>query len=92
MMTENLKLLGFKVRDLVTGFVGVVTTISFDLYGCVQAVVTAEHRADSKESDSRWFDTKRLVATSDGPVMTVPTFQTIPGGERTRPLPPSQPL
>jgi hypothetical protein len=34
-----LKLLGTKVRDVVTGFVGIVTSVSFDLYGCVQAVV-----------------------------------------------------
>ena len=34
----HLELLGQKVEDKVTGFRGVVTTISFDLYGCIQAV------------------------------------------------------
>jgi len=32
--------LGLKVKDRVTGFEGVVSTMSFDLYGCIQAAVT----------------------------------------------------
>ncbi len=73
-MKEHFDFLGFKVRDVVSGFKGVVTSISFDLYGCVQAVVTPEINKDDKKAESRWFDTKRLIKLSKEPVMAVPTF------------------
>ena len=37
---KHLDLLGRKVEDKVTGIKGVVTSVSFDLYGCIQAVIT----------------------------------------------------
>lgn len=39
-MNKHFKLLGMEVKDKVTGFKGVVSTITFDLYGCIQAGVT----------------------------------------------------
>ena len=87
---EHLALLGFKVKDVVSGFEGVVESISFDLYGCVRAVVSAQVAKESKEGlklgDSHYFDLKRLQAVSDGPVMTVPTFAAPPGGIGLPPL------
>jgi hypothetical protein len=80
-MQEHLKLLGFKVKDVVSGLEGVVTSISFDLYGCVQAVVSRPTNKDGEIPESRWFDTKRLVAISEVPVMDVPDFAIIPGGQ-----------
>lgn len=74
MKDPNLALLGFKVKDRVTGFVGVVTSISYDLYGCIQAVVTPEIKPDNKDNDSRWFDLKRLSAVDTTPVMEQPVF------------------
>jgi hypothetical protein len=83
-MKENLKLLGFKAKDVVTGFTGVVTSISFDLYGCVQALLAPECK-EGKEGkeypESRWFDLKRMKALSTSPVMEVPSFANVPGGE-----------
>lgn len=79
-MKEHLKLLGLKVKDRVTGFEGIVTTIGFDLYGCVQAIVSPVVK-DGKKEDSTWFDTKRLVATSLKPVMPVPAFEIVDGPE-----------
>jgi len=79
-MKEHFKLLGVQVRDRVTGFVGVVTSISFDLFGCVQAIVTPGAAGEKLES-SHWFDTKRLIALNDVPVMELPTFETVPGGQ-----------
>jgi len=90
-MREYLKTLGFKVVDSVTGFKGVVTSISFDLYGCVQAIVTPEADKDGKIEESRWFDTKRLIIASKKPVMPIPTFETIPGGQDL-PIYPSKPV
>lgn len=68
-----LRLLGFRVRDKVTGFVGVVTSCSFDLFGCVQFVVSPPaDEQTGKQADSRWFDECRLVKLSEEPVMVQP--------------------
>jgi len=79
-MDEHLKLLGFKVRDVVTGVEGVVESVGFDLYGCVQAVVRVAVNEKGELPDGRWFDVKRLTVISDAPVMPVPTFDVVPGG------------
>lgn len=75
-MQDHMKLLGFKVRDAVTGFEGVVESISFDLYGCVQAIVRPVFEKEKAEESLKghWFDTKRLVSTSESPVMAIPRF------------------
>ena len=39
-MHEDMKLLGFKVQDVVTGFTGIVSSVSFDLYGWYTACPT----------------------------------------------------
>lgn len=88
-MVKYLSLLGLPVRDRVTGFVGIVTTISFDLYGCIQAIVSPGLH-EGKLADAAWFDTKRLEVTGDR-VMDQPTFEVIPGGA-TKSLPPSNPI
>jgi len=72
---EHMELLGMKVTDKVTGFKGVVTSISFDLYGCIQAIVTPEAGNDGKQEESRWFDVRRLTVTSKAPVMTLPNYE-----------------
>jgi hypothetical protein len=66
-MNEYMKILGFTVHDSITGFEGVVTSIGFDLYGCIQCVVTPTAK-EGKIGDSGWFDHKRLTVTSDKPV------------------------
>lgn len=92
-ITSNLRLLGFKVRDLVTEFEGVCESINFDLYGCIQAVVRAakDPNKPSELADGRWFDIKRLVPISDRPVMDIPTFDYVPGGSE-KSMPPTQPV
>jgi hypothetical protein len=89
-MEQHLELLGFRVRDIVSGMEGVVTSISFDLYGCVQAVVNSGLDKDGQPAEGRWFDTKRLIPISKKPVMAIPTFDIVPGGQRL-PKYPSQP-
>ena len=93
-MDRYLKLLGLNVRDVITGFEGVVTSISFDLYGCVQSLVTCPVKA-AKDGETKfesfWFDEKRLIAIDTTPVMDVPSFGgSVPGGQ-TLPLPSSNP-
>lgn len=70
--TDWLSYLGLKVVDRVTGFEGVVSSVSFDLYGCIQAVVTPP--VSYTNQDSRWFDIVRLRVVSDVPVMHTPDF------------------
>jgi hypothetical protein len=72
-MKEFLKLLGTRQRDKVTGFIGVVGSIAFDAYGCVQAWLTPPVGKDGKTQDGVWFDVKRLEAKG-GRVMPVPSF------------------
>lgn len=78
-MTKDLHLLGLPVKDSVTGFSGIVTSIGYDLYGCIQAIVTPLLTAPGKLEDSRWFDTKRLVVESTVRVMDAPDFEVSAG-------------
>lgn len=70
--------LGRLVADKVTGFKGVVSCVSFDLYGCVQALVTPLVGNDGKLGDSSWFDVSRLTVTPADPVMPLPDFDNGP--------------
>lgn len=74
----HINLLGRKMRDRVTGFEGVVSSISFDLYGCVQAAVTPPVDKDGKLPDGRWFDVQRLSDNGATGVMPVPAFDRAP--------------
>lgn len=77
-LLKHLNLLGLRVEDKVTGFKGVVATVSFDLYGCIQAVVNPGANSEGTLRDSQWFDVGRLKVTNDEPVMDRPTFAWTP--------------
>ena len=72
---NHLSLLGLKAKDAVTGFEGVIASVSFDLYGCIQAVITPPIDKDGKLPEGRYFDVTRLVILSDKPVMQLPDFE-----------------
>lgn len=72
---EHLHLLGLRVRDRVTGFEGVVTSVCFDLYGCIQAIIHPGLGADGKMGDQTWFDVNRIEVLSCTPVMNRPNFE-----------------
>lgn len=78
---KHLNLLGMKVQDQITGFNGVVASISFDLYGCVQAIVNPGADKSGKLQDSQWFDVARLRVTGKTPVMRLPDFDFGPQAE-----------
>lgn len=71
---KHLNLLGLKVEDKVTGFKGVVSSVCFDLYGCIQAVVNPGLDKDGKLGDQKIFDVGRLNILSEAPVMDRPNF------------------
>lgn len=78
---DHIGLLGREVRDRVTGFAGVVTTVGFDLYGCIQAVVTPGVDGDGKPGKSEWYDVNRLKVQTGLPVMDPPNFESGPVAE-----------
>lgn len=75
-LRKHFQIIGLKVRDKVTGFEGVVTTVSFDLYGCVQVVVSPPVK-DGDLKDGRWFDIQRLEILDTTPVMAIPSFEAL---------------
>jgi hypothetical protein len=74
MQHPSFKLLGCRVKDVITGLEGVCDSICFDLYGCVQGCVRPDGFTEKGEvKPAHWYDVKRLTATSD-PLMPVPNF------------------
>lgn len=74
---QYMDLMGRKVRDRVNGFEGVVTAVTFDLYGCVQCIVnppSAKADGGFKIGELQWFDHKRLDVLENTPVMALPWF------------------
>lgn len=72
---EHLKLLGLEVQDKVTDLKGVVTCVSFDLYGCIQVVVSPKTKDDGTTPDGKWFDVQRLKVICKKPVMDLPNYE-----------------
>lgn len=89
-MAENLQVrygvkdmdyLGWRVRDPITLVEGPVVSVSYDLNGCIMALVDRGYAADGKKQDSLWTDTKRLVKIGNGPLLSQPVFgPQVPGG------------
>lgn len=78
---NHLDLLGKKVEDRVSGLKGVVTSVCFDLYGCIQAIVHPGLGADGKLNEQNWFDVSRLSVLDDKPVMQRPNWEVGPQAE-----------
>ena len=74
-VSESLKLLGCAAIDKVTGAKGIITTVSFDLYGCIQLVLTPKVGKDGKIENGYWYDIQRLKITNKTPVMEIPDFR-----------------
>lgn len=74
MKEQHFAMLGRKAEDRVTGFKGIITSLSFDLYGCIQVVLTPP--ADRKDGivDGHWFDVNRIEIKNEKPIMPVPDF------------------
>ena len=81
----TLALLGKKATDRITGFSGVVTSVCFDLYGCVQVILSPGVDKDGKARDSHWLDVKRLDVAKGKPVMDAPDFSRRQPGDEDGP-------
>lgn len=73
MIKETIDLLGHHAIDKITGFEGVITSVCFDLYGCVQAIVAPTIMPGQELKSGNWFDVGRLEVR-EGVAMPVPTF------------------
>lgn len=71
---KYLDLLGYRVTDRITGFSGVVESISYDLYGCIQPLVTPDVDEKGKLETGRFFDGARLQKSGNAPVIPPPSF------------------
>ncbi len=71
---KHISKLGLKVKERVTGIEGVVTSVGFDLYGCVQALGHPGTDKEGKILDQHWFDIARLEVLDGIPVMQQPNY------------------
>jgi len=86
MIKATMGLLGRKVRDKVTRQEGIVTSVSFDLYGCLMALVTPVIGPNKELQNSRWFDINRLSVLAGKRVMEPPKFEAMdPPGPAEKP-------
>lgn len=77
-MTPYLDALGYEAKDVVTGSEGVITSVTFDLYGCIQYLVTPKITKDGKKEDSWWCDVNRMEIFKDrSRTMTPPPFRPV---------------
>ena len=78
---EYLQWVGQPVRDKLRNYTGVVTTVSFDVSGCVQAYVIPQGTdKDGKLVDGAWFDVQRLESTGER-LVPLPTWAKQPTQE-----------
>lgn len=84
-MLPYLDLLGKKVKDSITGIEGTVINVSYDLNGCIQAIIHPGLDKDQKIAETHWMDTKRLKVLDHTPVMTPPDFAALEVGEEPGP-------
>jgi len=77
-MQQHLDYLGRRATDRITGFTGVITSVCFDLYGCIQAIVNPGLKPDGSFGDANWFDISRLQLSDEPPVMPPPTYDWTP--------------
>ena len=74
MSNRHIALLGKKAKDKITGLTGIITSVSFDLYGCIQAVITPPASKEGKVNSGHWFDVTRLEILEHVSVITLPDF------------------
>jgi hypothetical protein len=74
---EHCQILGLHMRDMVTDIEGMVDSVCFDAYGCVQATLRRKVNEKGIVPDPAWFDVKRLQRTDTTRVMPVPEFPAV---------------
>ncbi len=75
---KHLEMMGEPSTDRVTRFSGIVISITFDLYGCVQAGVMPHVDSDGKKRQGEWFDIARLITSSKTRTVQAPSYPVKP--------------
>ncbi len=76
-INDSIDLLGKKVKDKITCSSGVVTSVCFDLYGCIQVIVKPQKidKEGNPIASIGWIDINRLSIISNKLVMNRPDFK-----------------
>lgn len=70
-------LLGKKVRDRISGMVGIASSIGFELCDNTRVAITPSVDKDGKHVDGRWMSARRVeIVFGDEQVMPAPLFST----------------
>ena len=70
-----LRTLGLHGRDRITGISGVVTSVCFDLYGCIQLALHPGLDEKGEPRDVRWYDLVRIeIDYGTAPCVVLPDF------------------
>lgn len=77
MIQNAINLLGLTATDKVTGLTGVITSVTFDLFGCVQVIVYPTVKEGGTIEEGKWFDVNRLTIQDDARKMPVPNFSQV---------------
>ena len=72
---QHLELLGKTGQDKISKMEGVISAVSFDLYGSIQAVITPKTDKDGNFQCGTWFDIRRLKILDESRVMDLPDFE-----------------
>lgn len=71
---RHIELLGFKATDKVTGFSGVIDSVCFDAYGCIQISLKPKMDKDGNVPNGYWFDVTRLKIDMSRRIVELPNF------------------
>ena len=73
---KHIELLGLLASDKVTGLSGVIDSVCFDLYGCIQASIKPRQLKENGDMHvGYWVDVTRLnIDTQSDRIMEIPDF------------------
>lgn len=72
---DVINLLGYKARDKITKQDGVISSVSFDLYGCVQVLLTPLKVKNGEDIKVHgWFDINRIEIIKNKKIMNFPEY------------------
>ena len=71
---KHIELLGFMAEDKITGFRGVIESVSFDLYGCIQILLKPKMNDRGEIPAGNWFDITRIKIINKKRIVDMPNF------------------
>lgn len=63
-VAAGIDLLGYEYSQIMTGFIGNATIVSFDLYGCIEVGLQPPVDKDGKNQDARWIHSSFVKRTT----------------------------